>query len=189
MAILRGGIFPALFSSKPGTYGPGVNRMKEEFRPNLSEHSGAVDVAHRPAPSKSPRILVVDDEAPARILATRVFSEAGFEVIAAESGFKCLELFRKRPHWFDLILLDFSMPFMDGAETFRRLRAIHPGVVVLLSTGFMAQVENRIDRMLAAGLDGVIQKPHRPDELLAKVNATLRRAKLARVGCVASDMA
>ena len=163
--------------------------MKEEIHPDLSERCGADNLFDSPAPSRPARILVVDDEVPARILASRVFSEAGFEVVTAESGFKCLELFRKQPYWFDLILLDFSMPFMDGAETFRRLRAIHPGVVVLLSTGFMAQVENRIERMVAAGLDGVILKPHRPDELLAKVQAILQRVKFSRVGCVANDMA
>ena len=143
----------------------------------------------RTMPPRPRRILVVDHEAPARILASRVFSEAGFDVLAAKSGFECLEHFRKRPKSFDLILLDFSMPFMDGAETFRRMRLIDPGVVVLLSTGFMSQVESRIERMIAAGLNGVILKPHRPDELLAKANAILQRVKMSRVGCVASDMA
>lgn len=132
------------------------------------------------------RILIVDDEPAARVLAFRVFSEAGFEVITAQSGFECLEHFRKRPHWFDLILLDLSMPFMDGEETFKRLRALHPRVVVLLSTGFLAQAQDRIDRMLAAGLAGSIRKPHRPDELLAQVNATLERVKISRVGAAAN---
>src|SRR3954471_6297579 len=82
------------------------------------------------------RILVVDDEPAARILAQRLFSEAGFEVQTCSSGFDCLKEFRARPRGFDLILLDLSMPFMDGEETFRRLRGINPAVVVLLSTGF-----------------------------------------------------
>ena len=132
------------------------------------------------------RILVVDDEPAARVLAFRVFSEAGFEVITAQSGFECLEHFRKRPHWVDLILLDLSMPFMDGEETFKRLRALHPRVVVLLSTGFLAQAQERIDRMMAAGLAGSIRKPHRPDELLAQVNAILERVKISRVGAAAN---
>jgi DNA-binding response OmpR family regulator len=97
-----------------------------------------------------------------------------------------LERFRKQPSGFDLILLDLSMPFMDGEETFRRLRDIHPGVIVLLSTGFTAQ--ERVDRMLAAGMAGFIRKPHRPDELLARVQVILEDVKLARVGCAASDM-
>jgi DNA-binding response OmpR family regulator len=163
--------------------------MSDEINSTSFPPSDILDPSKRIVPSRARRILVVDDEAPARILASRVFSEAGFEVVAAKSGFECLEHFRKRPKWFDLILLDFSMPFMDGAETFRRMRVIDPGVVVLLSTGYMSQVENRIERMVAAGLNGLILKPHRPDELLAKVNSILQRVKMSRVGCVASDMA
>jgi CheY-like chemotaxis protein len=135
------------------------------------------------------RILVVDDEPAARVLAFRVFSEAGFEVTTVQSGFECLEHFRKRPNWFDLILLDLSMPFMDGEETFKRLRALNPNVVVLLSTGFLAQAQERIDRMVAAGMAGFIRKPHRPDELLAQVQSILERVKFSRAGCAAADLA
>lgn len=138
--------------------------------------------ASRPARPRR-RILVVDDEPAARILAERVFSEAGFEVVTVPSGFDCLKEFRNRPRYFDLVLLDLSMPFMDGAETFRRIQALNPGVVVLLSTGFLGQEQGRVERMLASGLAGVIRKPHRPDELLARVNYTLARATLSRVGC------
>jgi len=150
--------------------------------PDPSEASGHA-LSARPR-----RILVVDDEPAARVLANRVFTEAGFEVVTVQSGFECLAQFRKHPNWFDLILLDLSMPFMDGEETFRRLRAINPKVVVLLSTGFLAQAQERIDRMLAAGLAGSIRKPHRPDELLVRVNAILEDVKLSRAGCAVSDM-
>jgi CheY-like chemotaxis protein len=132
------------------------------------------------------QILVVDDDPAARVLASRVFSEAGFEVTAVQSGLECLERFRKRPNGFDLIVLDLSMPFMDGEETFRRLRAINPNLVVLLSTGFLTQAQDRIDRMLAAGMAGFIRKPHRPDELLAQVQTTLERVKRSRSGAAAT---
>jgi DNA-binding response OmpR family regulator len=157
----------------------GQAELSPEF-PAEPETSG------RSLPVRARRILVVDDEPAARVLARRVFSEAGFEVIAVQSGFECLQLFRRQPHGFDLILLDLSMPFMDGEETFRRLRDIHPDVVVLLSTGFMAQ--ERVDRMLVAGMAGFIRKPHRPDELLARVQAVLEDVKMSRAGCAAGDM-
>jgi DNA-binding response OmpR family regulator len=131
------------------------------------------------------RILVVDDEPAARILAQRLFSEAGFEVLTTSSGFDCIKEFRKQPRSFDLILLDLSMPFMDGEETFRRLREINSAVVVLLSTGFLGQAQNRVERMLANGLAGVIRKPHRPDELLAQVHVILERVKISHLGAAA----
>jgi CheY-like chemotaxis protein len=135
---------------------------------------------------KNPRLLVVDDEPMALVLAKRILTEAGFEVVTAYSGFECLDIFRKRPRHFDLILLDLSMPFMDGEETFGRLRVINPKVVVLLSTGFMAQ--ERLDRMTAAGMAGFLRKPHRPDEVVAHVRSVLESAKISRAGC-AVDLA
>ena len=142
--------------------------------------------ARPPIPRKKRRILVVDDEPMALVLAKRILLEAGFEVVTAQSGFECLDIFRKRPHHFDLILLDLSMPFMDGEETFVRLRNINPEAVVLLSTGFMAQ--ERLDRMTAAGAAGFLRKPHRPDEVVAHVRSVLESVKISRAGCAASDM-
>ena len=131
--------------------------------------------------------MVVDDEPMALVLAKRILAEADFEVATAQSGFECLDLFRKRPRHFDLILLDLTMPFMDGEETFGRLRSISPDVVVLLSTGFIA--EERLDRMLSAGMAGFLRKPHRPDELVANIRAILETVKMSRSGCVADSIA
>ena len=159
---------------------------KKDIKPNPPAEADARQESSHAVSPRPRRILVVDDEPAARVLANRVFTEAGFEVITVQSGFECLERFRKQPHGFDLILLDLSMPFMDGEETFRHLREIHPGVVVLLSTGFMAQ--ERVDRMLAAGMAGFIRKPHRPDELLARVQVVLEDVKMSRGGCAVGDM-
>jgi CheY-like chemotaxis protein len=163
--------------------------MEENIGPSRNPHEkSAPKLSARGGHPRTRRILVVDDEPAARVLAFRVFTEAGFDVITVQSGFECLEQFWRRPHWFDLILLDLSMPFMDGEETFKRLRAINPNVVVLLSTGFFAEAQGRVERMLAAGLSGFIRKPHRPDELIAKVQRILERVKMSRVGA-AADLA
>jgi DNA-binding response OmpR family regulator len=163
-------------------------QMNSEPKSDKSRGSETPEASGHALPARARRILVVDDDPAARVLAFRVFSEAGYEVTTAQSGFECLEHFRKRPHWFDLILLDLSMPFMDGEETFKRLRALNPNVVVLLSTGFLTQAQERIDRMVAGGLAGSIRKPHRPDELLAQVQTILKRVKISRVGA-AADLA
>ena len=160
--------------------------MNNDSEPDLLTDAEISDANGHALEARPRRILVVDDEPAARVLAYRVFTEAGFDVTTVQSGFECLEQFRKRPNWFDIILLDLSMPFMDGEETFRRLRALNPNVVVLLSTGFLTQAQDRVDRMLAAGMAGFIRKPHRPDELLAQVQATLERLKMSRAGAAAS---
>ena len=182
------GIFSALFSWETDAYVRQFQMLKNVSKTDQLDDADAPEASGHALPLRPRRILMVDDEPAARVLAFRVFSEAGFEVTTVQSGFECLEHFRKRPQWFDLIVLDLSMPFMDGEETFKRLRALNPNVVVLLSTGFLAQAQDRIDRMLAAGLAGFIRKPHRPDELLAQVQTTLERVKMSRVGA-AADLA
>jgi CheY-like chemotaxis protein len=169
----------------------------------LAEHAGGTDktiLLHpelvrfarprktaKPEPKKKRHLLVVDDEPMALVLAKRILSEADFDVSTAQSGFECLDIFRKRPRHFDLVLLDLSMPFMDGEETFGRLRSINPDVVVLLSTGFIAQ--ERLDRMLAAGMAGFLRKPHRPDEMVAHVQRVLESMKMSRAGCLVNTIA
>ncbi len=159
----------------------GGSDKKVLFNPELTAF-GKRKNASPPAPTRAQRaIMVVDDEPMALVLAKRVLSEADFEVVTAQSGFECLDLFRKRPHHFDLILLDLAMPFMDGEETFTRLRSLRPDVVVLLSTGFIAQ--DRLERMLGAGMAGFLRKPHRPKELVANIRAILESVKMSRLGC------
>jgi CheY-like chemotaxis protein len=115
--------------------------------------------------------MIVDDEPAALLLFERLLTEAGYEVATARSGFECLDQFtRSLPHC-DLVILDLSLPFMDGEETFYRLRTIAPEIPVLLTTGFVAR--ERLDAMLAAGLAGFMPKPIPADELLAQVTRTI----------------
>ena len=123
----------------------------------------------------------------ALVLAKRILSEAGFEVFTAQSGFECLDLYRSRPFHFDLVLLDMTMPFMDGEETFDRLKTIRPDVVVLLSAGFVAQ--ERLDRMVTAGMAGFLRKPHSPIELVSNIRTILDGVRMSQAGCATSPHA
>ncbi|MEY2604192.1 MAG: hypothetical protein QOH31_1983 [Verrucomicrobiota bacterium] len=127
--------------------------------------------------SSRPGILLVDDEQMTLTLMKRVLSDAGFAVSTAESGFDCLDQFRRRPHGFSLIILDLTMPFMDGEETFGRLREIRPDIPVLLCTGFIQQA--RLDRLRTSGLAGFLRKPVPPDEIIAMVRSTLASVRYA----------
>jgi len=121
----------------------------------------------------SPRqtVLVVDDEEMALGLVKRLLCGEGFNVITAQSGFEAIDLLRRRSHGCDLVLLDLTMPFMDGEETFNRLREIREDVPVVLCTGFIAQ--ERLERMLRAGLSGFLRKPIAPEELVSYVRSIL----------------
>lgn len=154
------------------------------LHPALNYYDGKKPTSKQTA--EKTRILVVDDEPLALELAQQTFEDAGFEVKTAESGFKCLEIVRTRPFYYHLVLLDLSMPFMDGEETFNRLREMAPNLAVMLNTGFVAS--ERLERMMEAGLAGFIRKPHRPSELVAHVRRVLQTVRLSRAGC-AVDLA
>lgn len=145
-------------------------------------HPAMQDMASDPPASareKKRSILIVDDEPMALTLSKHVLTQASFEVTTAQSGFDALDLFRKSPVSFDLVLLDLTMPFMDGEETFGLLRAIDALVPVILNTGFIE--EHRLKRMMAAGLTGFLRRPYRPDELIAQIRsvAVVGRARIA----------
>jgi len=120
-------------------------------------------------------ILVVDDEPMALGLAKQVLSEADFQVTTACSGFECIELCRERPNYFDLVVLDLTMPDMNGEETFARLRATYPDLSIVISTGFIAQ--EKLNQMLASGLTGFIRKPLPPDEYVGHIRSILEKAR------------
>ena len=116
------------------------------------------------------RILVVDDEELVRSLASRVLEASGFEVVGATDGLEALEVFEREPQSIRLVLLDWMMPRLSGAETLDALRERRADLPVILSSGYAEQtVSGRLDDRLTV----FIQKPYRPQELLAKVRAAL----------------
>src|SRR5213082_2094149 len=125
-------------------------------------------------------ILVVDDEPMALELLHSVLTDAGYEVSVAQSGFECLDLFRRDTHAFDLILTDLSMPLMDGEETFERLRQMSPTVNVVLMAGFVDS--GRLEKMMNNGLSGFVGKPFAPVEILAVVTSVISAADQSKEG-------
>jgi CheY-like chemotaxis protein len=134
-----------------------------------------------------PGILVVDDEEMALTLVKQILSNAGYHVTAAQSGFECLDLFRRRPYSYQLVLLDLTMPFMDGEETFHRLREIRPDMPVVLCTGFIQG--DRLQGLMDAGLTGYLRKPLAPDEIISNVRSMLESVKYSRIRGDSSSLA
>lgn len=144
------------------------------------EQSGTpsdVAVADEAVYARQPRILVVDDEPAACLLFEQFLSRGGYEIVTAQSGFECLDLLARGGE-FDLVVLDYLMPFMDGVETFRRLRGVAPAVPVVLSTGVIER--DLLDELLADGLAAFMRKPLAPDELLDCIGGLLPRSAFLR---------
>ena len=184
LAMLRVSIERAEKVAAELTEQAGGTKQKAAIHPDLAGFVRPKTSANSVKTSQS--ILLVDDEQMALILVQRILSEAGYDVITAQSGFECLDLFRQRPYSFHLVLLDLTMPFMDGEETFQRLREIRADVPVVLCTGFVQQ--ERLDRLMNAGLLGFLRKPLAPDEIVSFVRSMLQTVKYSAANLNSGSM-
>jgi two-component system, OmpR family, KDP operon response regulator KdpE len=124
------------------------------------------------AQSSPHRVLVVDDE-PHLVRAVRMYLELqGYTVFGADSGEAALDAVRETLP--DLVVLDVMMPGMDGFETLQDLRRYSQVPVIMLTA---RGDENEKVRGLALGADDYVTKPFSQRELLARVQAVLRRAE------------
>ena len=118
------------------------------------------------------RILIVDDERQITRVLTRGLTIKGYDVHVAADGEAALQTFSD---WHpDLIVTDLSMPNMNGLELCRRLRAFSKVPIIVLS---VKGEERAKVEALDAGADDYVTKPFGIDELLARIRATLRRAR------------
>jgi DNA-binding response OmpR family regulator len=121
-----------------------------------------------------PSVLVVEDTDEIRELVRTVLTKAGFDVRAVASGAACLDEVRARTP--DLVVLDLGLPDVDGTEVCRQVRA-ETECYVLMLTARAEEVDLLIG--LAVGADGYMAKPFSPRELVARVQAMLRRPRVA----------
>jgi PAS domain S-box-containing protein len=117
------------------------------------------------------QILVVDDEETVRNLTRRMLERAGFTATCAEDGRQAVETFSKIKDEVALVILDLTMPHLDGEACFRELRLMKPEVKVILSSGYNEQ--DVVNLFAGKGLAGFIQKPYTSEELIAKVREVL----------------
>ncbi len=126
------------------------------------------------APCGTGTVLVVDDEQVVRDLAEEVLRDAGFTVLVATDGCEAVEIFRSRPDEIRAVLLDLTMPNMDGEETFAVMRHIRSDVRVILSSGYNEQ--DATERFAGKGLAGFIHKPYAAADLVRMFCSLLRQA-------------
>ncbi|MBK8257992.1 MAG: response regulator [Polyangiaceae bacterium] len=114
-------------------------------------------------------ILVVDDETEVRETAAAILAANGFRVLTAKDGAECVSVFREKGAEISLILLDLTMPVMDGQETLRVLRGIQADLPVVLSSGY-DEVETTA-RLRNERPTGFVHKPYLAQDLIAAVVA------------------
>jgi CheY-like chemotaxis protein len=112
-------------------------------------------------------VLLVDDEETVRGIGTEMLKELGFDVITAGDGREALEIFSRDPASIQFVILDLTMPHMDGEQCFRELRRVKPDVKVIMSSGYNEQEVTQ--KFVGKGLAGFIQKPYRMAVLMDSV--------------------
>jgi DNA-binding NtrC family response regulator len=119
--------------------------------------------------------MVVDDELFVLEVARRILEGFGYDVVTAENGRQAVEIFRRRSKEIDVVLLDKTMPDLDGEQTFRAMKAIQPDVVAILTSGY--QETEVTTHFLANELAGFVQKPYLPETLVFEIKRALERKK------------
>ncbi|MEM7243765.1 MAG: response regulator [Acidobacteriota bacterium] len=112
-------------------------------------------------------VMVVDDEEQVRAVSKRALEMVGYEVVTCVDGREAVEVYRRRHESIRAVLLDMTMPHLDGRETFREMTRIRSDVRVILMSGYNEQ--DATSFFAGKGLAGFIQKPFSPRELLQAV--------------------
>ena len=193
---MRGRIFDPFFSTKSqgrglglatalgivGAHRGAIKLYSEPGRGSTFEvlfpASNEREVVARPRATEAWRgggtILVVDDEALVLEVTQEILESRGFAVLTASGGSEALELFARHRADVVAVVLDMTMPEMDGEEVFRRLRQIDPRAPVVMMSGYSRKKVPR--RILDSGLGGFLHKPFRPQDLIDKLREMLEAA-------------
>lgn len=119
----------------------------------------------------SPKILIVDDSVDTCDMVAEFFSMRGFDPYVANSGFEALKCVKTND--FDIVLLDFRMPGMDGLETFREMKKITPNLPTVLITAFSN--EQLTLEALREGIVATLSKPVDLSEIMSRVDEFRKR--------------
>ena len=200
-AEVRERIFEPFFTTKGlgSTRGTGLGLAV--IWGNVQEHGGAINVYSEPQrgttvrvylplavgarevkrragtdistgfPRGSETVLVVDDEPLIRNLACEMLQRQGYHIALASDGLMALETYAELQDEIGVVLLDISMPKMDGRQCLKRLREIDPDVRVLLSSGH--DMTYNAEELMNLGATGTIQKPYTISDLARRIRGVL----------------
>ena len=141
------------------------------FLPASREKAAPVTERLEAAVQGKETILLIDDEEVIIEVSSEILEMLGYRVWTVRTGQEAITLYKSRKNEIDLVILDMIMPGMSGGDTFDRLKAINPGVKVILSTGYSLTGQAR--EIMARGCRGFIQKPYKIETLSQKVREAL----------------
>ena len=152
---------------------PGEGTRFTVFLPSLGTSKTLVDtkLSESPSTQQQGTVLLVDDEPFVRKTTSSMLRKAGYSVLTAADGHEALKVYKEHSSSIICVLLDLTMPRMDGEETFDELRQLGCYVPILLCSGFDS--EETAERFNGKDVAGFLHKPYRMKELLGKLSAAL----------------
>jgi len=153
----HGGLFVTSEQGKGSTF--------KMLLPVLDDGTDAavVDLQVSPWSKRKSVVLVVDDEESIRDVTVMMLEDMGYETLTAVDGLDAVQVYREHVDDIALVLLDMTMPKMDGRQCFDELLAIHAEVKVILSSGY--NEEEVTESFAEHGLAGFLHKPYSPEDL------------------------
>ena len=148
---------------------PGEGATFRVFLPRIVSRPEKDAVPEPPLPTGSEHILFVDDEPVLTEIGQQMLELLGYRVTTRTSAVEALELFRRDPARFDLMITDMTMPHLTGERLAKKLMEIRPDIPVILCTGYSEQVSEEQARAL--GIRAYVLKPL----VMKDLAATIRR--------------
>lgn len=175
--------------SSPGASVILMTAYSEEELMKIAMKAGAHSVVHKPVridqmiqrikeAALKRLILIVDDDADTLETMTKALEFHGYQVVAAGSGEEALSMAGDDCH---IAFVDIKLPFMDGFETYLKLKQINPDIRTILMTGYGDEVKDIIDKALAASVITCLYKPFDPSAAIDLVSQLGRQSY--RAGC------
>jgi len=127
-------------------------------------------------PRDSYKVLVVDDDGVFQHFVSSMLRKNGFVVLTASSGDEALDVLSRNPTNVRVVLLDYTMPGLSGAETLPRLRTLNPAIKIVALTSSIPQF---VTPSFREGVDGYLEKPIHSQELIATIDSLLGFKPLA----------
>jgi two-component system cell cycle sensor histidine kinase/response regulator CckA len=158
----------AIFLSSQPNYGTTISMLfpvaTAKPTPVIAAPKPPAKIQPSPAPLLAGTVLVVEDEAPIRLLMERILKRLGLQVLTATDGHEAIVQFRQHADEITFVILDFMMPKLDGLKTLVELRRVRLEVKAVLTSGYNVEQLNR--DYAQEGFAAFIQKPFQVETLM-----------------------